>query len=192
MLALLCVSQASFILAGLATANAEGITGALIHWMVVAAASTGLICIIRVLEVRVSDVENPTGYLGLAIKVPRLATFFFVCGLALIGLPGTLGYCAEDLLFHGALENHPWIGLVLPVATACNAINFIRLFGLLFLGVLPKHVIDIPDALPRERWPLVACVVFLVFGGLLPAVVIGWRSPAAAEIQHLIKPPKAH
>jgi NADH-quinone oxidoreductase subunit M len=183
LLAYLCLSQASFILVGLATANAEGITGALIHWLVVSTASAGLICIVRVLEVRVSVIEDPSGHLGLATKTPRLATFFLVCGLALIGLPGTLGYCAEDLLFHGALENHPWVGLCLPVATAFNAINLMRLFSILFLGVLPKHVIDIPDALPRERWPLTACVVFLIFGGLLPSTIIGWRSEAAQDIE---------
>jgi NADH-quinone oxidoreductase subunit M len=183
LLAYLCLSQASFILVGLATANAEGITGALIHWLVVSTASAGLICIVRVLEVRVRVIEDPSGHLGLATKTPRLATFFLVCGLALIGLPGTLGYCAEDLLFHGALENHPWVGLCLPVATAFNAINLMRLFSILFLGVLPKDVIDIPDALPRERWPLTACVVFLIFGGLLPSTIIGWRADAAHVIE---------
>ena len=182
LLAYLCLSQASFILVGLATANDEGITGALVHWLVVSTASAGLICIVRVLEVRVSDIEDPSGHLGLATQAPRLATFFLVCGLALIGLPGTLGYCAEDLLFHGALENHPWVGLCLPVATAFNAINLMRLFGILFLGVLPKHVIAIPDALPRERWPLAACVVFLIAGGLAPSAVIAWRATAAGEI----------
>lgn len=183
LLALLCVSQASFILAGIATANAEGITGALVHWLVVTAASTGLVCIVRVLEVRVSSIADPADHLGLAAKAPRLATFFLVCGLALIGLPGTLGYCAEDLLIHGALENHPWLGLALPVATAFNAINLIRLFNILFLGVLPKHVIDIPDALPRERWPLAACVVFLIAGGILPGTIISWRAEAAHTIE---------
>jgi NADH-quinone oxidoreductase subunit M len=183
MLGLLCVSQASFILAGIATANAEGITGALVHWLVVTAASTGLVCIVRVLEVRVSGSADPAEHLGLAAKAPRLATFFLVCGLALIGLPGTLGYCAEDLLFHGALENHPWLGLALPFATAFNAINLMRLFSILFLGVLPKHVISIPDALPRERWPLAACMVFLIAGGLFPSAVIHWRAEAAHEIE---------
>lgn len=178
MLGLLCLSQASFILAGIATANVEGITGALVHWLVVAAASTGLVCVVRVLEVRVSGTADPTAHLGLAVKAPRLATFFLVCGLALIGLPGTLGYCAEDLLFHGALENHPWLGLALPVATAMNAINLLRIFSTLFLGVLPKHVIDIPDALPRERWPLAACMIFLIGGGLLPQQILKWRQPA--------------
>ncbi|MCB1275335.1 MAG: hypothetical protein KDL09_02085 [Prosthecobacter sp.] len=186
LLALLCVSQAGFILAGIATANAEGITGALLHWLVVSAASTGLICIVRVLEVRVAGVADPASHLGLAVKAPRLATFFLVCGLALIGLPGTLGYCAEDLLFHGALESHPYIGLALLVATAFNAINLIRLFSILFLGVLPKHVIDIPDALPRERWPLAACAVFLICGGLLPGTIIAWRSEAAHVMEQAL------
>lgn len=182
LLGLLCLSQASFILAGIATANAEGVAGALLHWLVVAAASTGLIAIVRVLEVRVSGTAAPEGHLGLAVKAPRLATFFLICGLALVGLPGTLGYCAEDLIFHGALENHPWLGLALPVATAFNAINLLRIYSLLFLGVLPKRVIDIPDALPRERWPLVACVVFLVAGGLQPGRVLEWRRAAAEAV----------
>lgn len=188
LLAILCVSQASFILAGLSTTNAEGITGALVHWLVVSAASTGLVCIVRVLEVRVSDVENPMMHLGLAVKAPRLATFFLVCGLALIGLPGTLGYCAEDLIFHGALESHPVVGIALLVATAFNAIHLIRLFNTLFLGVLPKHVIDIPDALPRERWPLTLCAVFLIFGGILPSTIIAWRSDAATSLMHALAP----
>lgn len=183
MLGLLCLSQGSFILAGIATASAEGITGGLVHWLVVSAASTGLICIVRVLEVRVSGSADPSAHLGLASKAPRLATFFLVCGLALIGLPGTLGYCAEDLLFHGALGNHPWLGIALPVATAFNAINLLRIFSTLFLGVLPKHVIDIPDALPRERWPLVIIVVFLVAGGIFPSKVLHWREEAAHQIE---------
>lgn len=182
-LGLLCLSQASFILAGIATASAEGITGALVHWLVVSAASTGLICIVRVLEVRVSGSADPSAHLGLATKAPRLATFFLVCGLALIGLPGTLGYCAEDLIFHGALENHPWLGIALPVATAFNAINLLRIFNILFLGVLPKHVIDIPDALPRERWPLALCTVFLIAGGIFPSKVLHWREEAAHTIE---------
>jgi NADH-quinone oxidoreductase subunit M len=183
LLAYLCISQASFMLAGITTANAEGITGALTHWLVVAAASTGLICIVRALEVRVSRSEDPLMHLGLAAKAPRLATFFLICGLALVGLPGTLGYCAEELIFHGMLQNHLVAGIVLLVATVFNAINLLRLYNTLFLGVLPKHVINIPDALPRERWPLTVCIVFLILGGLLPSTIIGWRADAAQVLE---------
>ncbi|MBK8093569.1 MAG: hypothetical protein IPK32_16725 [Verrucomicrobiaceae bacterium] len=55
--------------------------------------------------------------------------------------------------------------------------------NILFLGVLPKHVIDIPDALPRERWPLALCTVFLIAGGIFPSKVLRWRESAAHEIE---------
>ncbi|WP_395747736.1 proton-conducting transporter membrane subunit [Prosthecobacter sp.] len=192
LLAFLCISQASFMLAGITSTNIEGVTGALTHWLVVASASTGLICIVRALEVRVSSTEDPLMHLGLAAKAPRLATFFLICGLALVGLPGTLGYCAEELIFHGMLQNHLSAGIVLLIATVFNAINLLRLYNTLFLGVLPKHVINIPDALPRERWPLTACILFLVLGGLMPRVVIGWRSDAANSIEKALPAASAH
>jgi hypothetical protein len=173
MLGLISLSQASFILAGLTMGNEFATRGAMLHWMVVAIASVGLAAVIRSVEVRVADARGPRTHLGLAVKTPRLATFFLICALALIGLPGTLGYVAEDLLFHGALEAHPLLGLALPVATAFNAIHLMRLFGMLFLGVLPKHVPDVPDALARERWPLALACVCLVVLGLLPHWVLG-------------------
>lgn len=178
LLAFVCISQASFILAGLSSFNSEGVMGAMLHWMVVTIASTGLIAILRILEVRVLDVTDPSAPLGLAVRAPRLATFFLLCGLALVGLPGTLGYCAEDLLFHGAQQKHPVLGISLVVATAFNAINLFRLYSVLFLGVQPSHVIEIPDALPRERWPLVALVAILVAGGLVPSIPVRLRKPA--------------
>lgn len=42
------------------------------------------------------------------------------------------------LLFHEALENHPWVGFCLPVATAFNAINLMRFFSILFSDYCPS------------------------------------------------------
>jgi NADH-quinone oxidoreductase subunit M len=183
-LALLSVSQAAFILAGLGSRNVEGLTGALTHWLVVATATTGLACILRAVESRCTEAATGLGHLGLANRTPRLAVFFLVCGLALVGLPGTLGYCAEDLLFHGALASHPLLGLSLLIATALNAIHLVRLYSYLFLGRRGDEVPAIPDALSRERWALAACVVFLVTAGVLPSKLIAWR---AASAERLIK-----
>jgi NADH:ubiquinone oxidoreductase subunit 4 (subunit M) len=71
--------------------------------------------------------------------------------------------------------------MCLLIATAFNAINLLRLYGILFLGVVPKNVIDIPDALARERWPLVVCVVALIAGGLMPQPVLRLVCPAKAK-----------
>jgi NADH-quinone oxidoreductase subunit M len=183
-LGMLAVSQASFILAGLAVGNEAGRSGAMLHWLVVSAATLGMAVVLRAVEARVVDAREPTGPLGLAVHAPRLAVFFLICGLALVGLPGTAGYCAEDLLFHGALESHPWLGVALPLATALNAITILRLFGLLFLGVLPQHVPLVPEALPRERWILAACAVLLVAGGLLPGLLLPAVAPASEPRPH--------
>jgi NADH-quinone oxidoreductase subunit M len=182
LMAFVCISQASFILSGLLATNAEGVMGGMLHWAVVALASTSLIAIVRILEVRVIDVADPTAPLGLAVRAPRLAVFFLLSGLALVGLPGTMGYCAEDLLFHGVQDHHSVMGVALLLATAINAINLMRLHSVLFLGVLPKNVIEVPDALPRERWPLTVLVVLLVMGGLYPRWPIALRQEAVKAI----------
>ena len=125
--------------------------------------------------------------------MPRFAVFFAVCGLALVGLPGTLGFCAEDLLFHGALLNHPLLGIALPLATALNAINIYRLFSRLFLGRSAESSAPFADAMPRERWVLTAAVLFLIVAGLMPGHIMERRSDAAHALAKLLveAPPSA-
>lgn len=190
-LALLVLSQSACILAGLESATQEGITGALVHCMVVAAATTGLFSVLRLMEVRFGRSFTTDHYLGLSEYTPRLAVFFVICGLALVGLPGTLGFCSEDLLIHGTLVSHPQIGLLLPVATAMNAVSLFRLFSKIFLGTQRTGVHGVGDAIPRERWVLTAIVFFIVAAGLMPNVTVSLRANAAHEISRIMTDPVA-
>jgi NADH-quinone oxidoreductase subunit M len=185
-LGFLSVSQASFLLAGLQDRNTAGITGALVHWFVVAAATTGLYCVYRALEARYPAVSSPAGFLGLANSTPRLAVFFALSGLALAGLPGTLGFAAEDLLFHGALDSNPLLGITLPLATAFNAITIYRLFAALFLGRSAASTPSMQDAIPRERWALASVIVFLVVTGIVPGTMVALRTSTAEHIAALL------
>ncbi len=187
-LALLVLSQSACILAGLESATPEGITGALVHCIVVAVATAGLFSVLRLMEVRFGRSFTADHYLGLARYTPRLAVFFAVCGLALVGLPGTLGFCSEDLLIHGTLVSHPQIGLLLPVATAMNAVSLFRLFSKMFLGGRSTVVHGMTDAIPRERWTLAAIAFFIVAAGLTPATVVAFRANAAQETSHALAP----
>ncbi|MEX2264466.1 MAG: proton-conducting transporter membrane subunit [Bryobacteraceae bacterium] len=179
---LLLVGQASSILVGLESATEPGVTGALVHWIVVAASTTCLAAVYRLVETRVGGRITGDRFLGLAGSFPRLAVFFLVSGLALIGLPGTLGFCAEDLLIHGTLESHPQLGVALPIATALFAFHIFRLFAILFLGKRPSGLFGVPDALPRERFCLAAIVVFLVVTGVAPAWIVSQRAQAAGAL----------
>ena len=186
MLACIALSQSAAILAGLESGTTEGITGALVHWYVVTVSTVGLFGILRLLEVRFGENLTISTHLGLAGHAPRLAVSFVVLGLALVGLPGTLSFCSQDLLIHGTLQSHPLTGLLLPIATAMNAVSVFRLFARLFLGKRRTGFTALVDALPRERWILAAGLVFVVLGGLFPDVIVARRSAEAQLVKRAI------
>lgn len=186
LVAFLALSQSASILSGLESRTAEGIAGAIVHWFVVAISTVALFGILRLLEVRFGENLTASRHLGLAEHAPRLAVSFVIFGLALVGLPGTLGFCSEDLLIHGALTSHHLVGLLLPIATAMNAVSFFRLFSRLFLGKRRTGFTVMADALPRERWILAAGVLFVVFGGVLPNAIVIQRSSDAELVQEAI------
>ena len=186
LVAFLALSQSACILSGLESRTAEGIAGAIVHWFVVAISTVALFGILRLLEVRFGENLTASKHLGLAGHAPRLAVSFVIFGLALVGLPGTLGFCSQDLLIHGALTSHRLIGLLLPIATAMNAVSFFRLFTRLFLGKRRTGFTVMADALPRERWILAAGVLFVVFGGLFPNAIVIQRSAEADIVQEAI------
>jgi NADH-quinone oxidoreductase subunit M len=183
LLAYLALSQSACILAGLESGTTEGVTGALVHWIVVTVSTMGLFGIVRLLEVRFGENLTAGRHLGLAEHAPRLAVFFIVFGLALVGLPGTLSFCSQDLLIHGTLASHPQTGLLLPIATALNAISVFRLFTRLFLGRRRTGFTVMADALPRERWILAAGVSFVVLGGLFPNAIVARRAAEAEAVE---------
>jgi len=188
LLAFLALSQSACILAGLESRTSEGITGALVHWFVVTVSTMGLFGILRLLEVRFGENLTASKYLGLAEHAPRLAVFFAVFGLALVGLPGTLSFCSQDLLIQGTLLSHPVTGIVLPVATAMNAFSIFRLFARLFLGRRRTGFTHMADALPRERWTLAAGVLFVALGGLFPNMIVAQRSADADTVANIPDP----
>jgi NADH-quinone oxidoreductase subunit M len=186
LLAFVALSQSACILSGLESRTAEGIAGALVHWFVVSISTVGLFGILRLLEVRFGENLTASKHLGLAEHAPRLAVSFAIFGLALVGLPGTLGFCSQDLLVHGTLISHPLTGLLLPIATAMNAVSIFRLFTRLFLGKRRTGFTVTADALPRERWALAAGILFVVLGGLFPSAMVVHRSVETDIVEQAI------
>ena len=189
--ALVAISQSAFILTGLESNTATGMAGALVLWQVVSVATTMMAAVYAGLEARLGDSLNTDKFMGLALNAPRLAVFFAVGCLSLVGLPLTLGFPAEDLLLQGTLATNPYLGVILPIVTALNAFSVVRLFARIFLGKPVAAAQTLADALPRERWVLTAALLFLLFGGLFPAPLI--RLPAlAAERMVRLVPGQAH
>ncbi|MCA9620047.1 MAG: hypothetical protein KC731_13570, partial [Myxococcales bacterium] len=181
LLGFVSMSQASFLLVGLESFNHEGVAGALVLWISLGLASTAAVMAYRALEARAGRRTLKT-YHGLAARMPRLAASFVIFGLAMAGLPGTLGFAAEDLLVHGVLESHPAIGVLLVLAAGLNAVNVLRMFMRMFLGRPLNQVAAYPDLSRREGWALALVLLFVVVTGILPHGMVLLREQAASSI----------
>ena len=149
--------------AGLHGPTAE--LGAFDSWIAVSIAATGFAMALGALEARRGrlNLDHPVGSFE---RVPRLATAFLILGLTSVGLPGTFGFIAEDLLFGGGLIEHPFETSLMMMCTAINGITVIRCFFYLFKGNVSRHF-EL-DVLPREFRIFSVAIALLILTGIWP------------------------
>lgn len=176
-LAYLMMSETALVAFGLETGASIGFTGALVAWLVSGLATAGLAMTIAALEARrgALSLERSSGRFR---RKPLLATAYLVLGLASVGLPGTLGFIAEDLLVQGSVARYPLLGFTLIVGTALNGVTILRSYFALFTGTR-RHGGD-RDLTLRERAALTLVLAILVFAGIWPAGPVRWIEASAA------------
>lgn len=123
------------------------------------------------------DVQN----LGGAVqRMPRLAAFFLLCGLAGLGLPLTSGFAGEWLLLIDTLRSRTGLGLAALAGTVIGAAAFLGLYRRCFFGPLTRaEVADAEDLLPREALVALAIGVVILACGLFPQLLLDLTRVAA-------------
>jgi NADH-quinone oxidoreductase subunit M len=160
--------------------NPNGIAGGLTLWISIGLALAGTAIAIGAVESRVGA-QSLARFGGLDAKAPVLAGTFLVLGLACVGLPGTLGFVAEDLLVHGVLESYPGVGMAIIAATAANGFTVVRCFMRTFFGpCAPKKAVA--DLLGGERIALAGLATMVVLLGVVPQLTIGTRAAIADRL----------
>jgi len=166
----LFLSQSALILVGLGSQAAIAQAGGLAMWMSSGLALAGFGMTIAALEARrgpLSLREFAGGY----ERKPLLAVCFLVLGLASVGFPGTLGFVAQEALVHGVVNDFPYFGFAILIASMLNGITVLRTYFVLFCGrVDPSRVTQ--GLRRREQVAFVALVALLVTGGLFPGLVL--------------------
>lgn len=180
------VSQSGMMLAGLASMNEQSVAGALLQSVSAGVALTGLMLVVRALEARTGTMDmEQLG--GLVRRGPRMATFFFLLGVATLGFPGTLSFIGEDLLLHGVLEAHPLVALPMLLTTALNGVTLLRAFQRTFLGPYAHGrgvaLERMEDLLPRERAVALGLCALAFVGGLFPGPLLRMREH---EVERLV------
>ena len=171
-IAYLIISQSGLVALGLESSSEIGQVGGLSAWLLVALTTAGLAMLCEALSARHMNSLSLTAPGGDFESTPILATSFLLIGLSLVGLPGTLGFVAEDLLVQGTLAENSLLGWGLIVVTAINAFTVMRCVLTLFVG--PKSPGGRSDLWPREKLAMALVLISLALLGLVPSLLTCW------------------
>ena len=170
------VSHMGYILLGLFSQNAYGITGGFYQMLMHALSSAALFLMVGMLYER-SHTLNIAKYRGVAGTMPILAGFFVAISLSTIALPGTGGFISEFFVLVGTFMAGRWESLIVALlAVIVTAAVMLYLIHRVFFG---KEDEDSKSFLPlsnREKYLLVPFVIFIFMTGLFPNVFLKYPS----------------
>jgi formate hydrogenlyase subunit 3/multisubunit Na+/H+ antiporter MnhD subunit len=167
-LALLLSAAHGLLAAGCLVPDEAAFAGAELLWSAVLLAGTGFALSGALTTARFGPLDLRRHH-GLHDAAPGLALFFLGTGVALAGIPGTLGFVATDLLLNGTGS--------LPLGARALAVGVVSLVGFAVLRAFFRafygpsgRVRPRVDLLRRERLALLAIAAALVAGGLTPGL----------------------
>ena len=127
------VSHMGYVLMGIATMNAIGITGSVLQMFSHGVMTALVFLMIGALydQAHTRDIKD---FGGITKVMPMWAIFYTIAGLANVGLPGFSGFTAEFHIFVGTFETYPLFGAIAIFAAALTAAYMLRLFATVWFG----------------------------------------------------------
>ena len=142
---------------------------ALIVAITMAMALTGFSIMLSALEARSGPLASLQGG-GRAGAFPRMAACLAFFGGAAVGLPGTSGFIADDLLLHALWGESVSSAVMMILASALLAVAILACFTRTFLGKPVRQLA--PDLRTPERVAAVVLVSFLIVLGIVPKLLV--------------------
>ncbi len=176
----LLLSHSALVLVGLEVATPIALAGALCVWLSVGLSLAGLGLTLRSLEARTGRLSL-ADYHGLYRRVPMLAGFFLLTGLASVGFPGTFGFFGTELLIDGVVQVYPFVGVAVVLAATLNGIAIMRAYFRIFTVAHHTASVSLQGRLP-ERLAVLTLSGLILAGGLFPQAGISSRYHAATEL----------
>lgn len=178
MLSYAAISQAGFILMGLASSTTLAFEGAFLYIFIHSLAITGLFLCVGSIERAVHSFDiRRMG--GLWSRMPLVGVCFLLCALSLTGLPPMPGFYAKYMLIAGAANSgHSVIALLFGVSSFLSILYLLRAFFRIFFG--KQRGLATQGAMLYEgSWEMIfaisAFTFFLVLAGLfinIPSYVV--------------------
>jgi NADH-quinone oxidoreductase subunit M len=190
MIAYSSVSHMGFVLVGLASLNAEGVSGAIYQLFSHGVLSAALFLIVGVLYDRTHD-KQISHYRGLATRMPVYTTVVIVAFFASLGLPGFSGFIGELFTLLGAFGSGlvpRWMAVAATLGLILGAAYFLWTLQRMFFGGFwtrggPSWEGRLVDLTIRERLMLIPLAVLGLVLGIFPALLF---NPMAATVAHFV------
>lgn len=172
MLAFSSLSHVGLVVLGIASFSTQGIQGALFQLYNFTIVAGGLFLLIGFLQHRLGSTEiSSLG--GIAKTMPIMASLFFIFGLASLGVPGTNGFVAENLILISVLQTHTGAGLAALFAIIIAAAYFFNIYRQSFLGPVRHATVEQGMDLKQRELVLILGLTLLIFiGGIFPNLIL--------------------
>jgi NADH-quinone oxidoreductase subunit M len=183
------VSHMGFVLLGVASATAEGVSGAVYQMVSHGIISAILFAIAGVLYDRTTD-RTITNYSGLFSAMPKYTALVLVGFFAAMGMPGFSAFIGEIMVFFGAFASHKANGLIpawIPIVAVLGIIlttgYYIWTIQRMFFGKLfiAGHQ-TLADLSRREQLILFTLAAITLALGIYPQPLLDFINPFATKL----------
>ena len=176
LIGLTSLSHFGFIVLGIFVFSTQGGSGAILY-MVNHGIATAALFIVAGYLVRRRGTSLISEMGGLEGKVPVLAGFFLVAGLAALGLPGLSPFVSEMLVIIAAFDHAWWAGAVAVTAIVLSALYILWMYQRTFTGPARPGVEALTDLDRREVGTLAPLLLALVLFGFYPMPLLDIINP---------------
>jgi NADH-quinone oxidoreductase subunit M len=186
MIAYSSVSHMGIVLLGIAALNEAGMTAAILQMSAHGLIAGALFLLVSLLYERTGTC-NLQDYSSLIQVMPRFALCMTLTLLALMGLPGSIGFIADLHAIIGGFQQWGGLMVIFSLSLLLGSTYAMRTIGVLFTGPAKPRMQQLKDLTTPEFLAAGVLVAGIVVFGLLPAPLIDLSAATIAHFTHLIK-----
>ncbi len=171
------VSQFGIVLVGIAIANETSLFGSMLQLFGHGFVKASLFILAGMFALRFGGIRTVDEYAGLAKRAPVMAGMFAVLGIAMIGLPPTVGFVGKWYIALGAFEEGLWFVSLLVLGSTLLSAGYI----LPFINRIYFHPFEGEDLDPAS---ITAGMLITIAIGAVLGIALGLLG---SEIQLLVE-----
>ena len=172
MLAYSSIAHAGYVLIGLAAANNDGTSSAMLYLLIYCVMNIGAFGAVILAKTEDGESLMISDYAGLGTRKPLLAMFMSVMLLSLAGFPPTAGFVGKFYIFKAAIgAGHIWLVIIGAVNTAISAFYYLRVVVTMYMREPEEELEFSPYASTLVVGLIIAAIGVLLIG-ILPSLML--------------------